>query len=139
MARKFTLTLLSDDPALQVAVAAMVRRHPQSFDLFCLAPRDALMALRDAGTDLVLIDADTAGDVVASVAAAALVQEAPVIVIGLALAREEAVDAACLAHGATAVLSKASGPGAPGLAGAEGDALISRLTHLVQSANRAAS
>ena len=78
MARKFTLTLLSDDPALQVAVAAMVRQHPQSFDLFCLASRDALMALRDAGTDLVLIDADTAGDVVASVAAAALVQPAPV-------------------------------------------------------------
>jgi DNA-binding NarL/FixJ family response regulator len=139
MARKFTLTLLSDDPALQVAVAAMVRQHPQSFDLFCLASRDALMALRDAGTDLVLIDADTAGDVVASVAAAALVQPAPVIVIGLALGREEAVDAACLAHGATAVLSNAAGPGAPGLAGAEGDALISRLTLLVQSANRAAS
>ena len=117
MARKFTLTLLSDDPALQVAVAAMVRQHPQSFDLFCLAPRDALMALRDAGTDLVLIDADTAGDVVASVAAAALVQPAPVIVIGLALGREEAVDAACLAHGATAVLSKASGPGRPALPG----------------------
>lgn len=139
MTRKSTLTLLSDDPALQVAVAAMLRQHPHSFDLSCLTSRDALSALRDAPTDLVLIDADTAGDVVASVAAAALVQPAPVIVLGMALGRDEVLDAACLAHGATAVLAKASGPGAPCLAGAEGDALISRLTLLVQSANEMSS
>ena len=117
MTRKSTLTLLSDDPALQVAVAAMLRQHPHSFDLSCLTSRDALLALRDAPTDLVLIDADTAGDVVASVAAAALVQPAPVIVLGTALGRDEVLDAACLAHGATAVLAKTSGPGAPCLPG----------------------
>ena len=139
MAHKSTLTLLSDDPALQVAVAAMLRQHPQSFDLSCLASRDVLLALREAETDVVLIDADTAGDVVASVAVAALVQPAPVIVLGMVLGRDNALYAECLAHGATAVLSKASGPAAPGLAGAEGDALISRLTLLVQSANEMAS
>ena len=139
MARKSTLTLLSDDPALQVAVAAMLRQHPQSFDLSCLGSRDALLALREAVTDLVLIDADTAGDVVASVAVAALVQPAPVIVLGMALGRDDALNAACLVHGATAVLSKTSGPAAPGLAGAEGDALISRLTLLLESANEMAS
>ena len=136
---KSTLTLLSDDPAMQVAVAAMLRRHPQSFDLSCLAPCDALSALRDAATDLVLIDADAAVDVVVSVAVAALVQPAPVVVVGVALGRDEALDAACLVHGATAVLAKASGPGAPNLAGAEGDALISRLTLLLRPANAVAS
>jgi CheY-like chemotaxis protein len=137
--RESILTLVSDDPAMQVAVAAMLRRHRQSFDLSCVAPRDALSALREAATDLVLIDADTAVDVVASVAAAALVQPAPVIVVGVALGRNEALRAACLIHGATAVLAKASGPGAPNLARAEGDALISKLTLLVRPANAVAS
>jgi hypothetical protein len=136
---KPTLTLLSDDPALQVAVAAMLRRHPQSFDLSALASRDALLALQDTETDLVLIDADTADDVVASVAAAALVQSAPIIVLGVALGRDGALDASCLAHGAAAVISKASGPAPLGLAGAEGDGLVFKLILLADSANGVAS
>jgi hypothetical protein len=117
----------------------MLRRHPQSFDLSALASRDALLALQDTETDLVLIDADTADDVVASVAAAALVQSAPIIVLGVALGRDGALDASCLAHGAAAVISKASGPAPLGLAGAEGDGLVFKLILLADSANGVAS
>jgi hypothetical protein len=98
-----------------------------------------VLALRDTETDLILIDADTAEDVVASVAAAALVQSAPIIVLGVNVGRGEALAASCLAHGAAAVFSKASGAAALGLAGAEGDALVSKLILLAASANGAAS
>jgi DNA-binding NarL/FixJ family response regulator len=137
--RKLLLTLLTDDPALRVAVAAMLRRHPQSFDLSCLAFRDAMLTLKDAQTDLVVIDSDAASDPLTSVAVAALVQPAPIVVLGTAAGRDEAFETACFTHGAAAVIAKASGPAAPGLAGPEGDAFMSKVALLVGSANEVAS
>lgn len=135
-AGSWTLALVSDDAALHAAVAAMLHAGTTPADLRLVRPREATASLREHAADIVLIDADTAGDIAALLAVALLVQTAPVCVLGHRLEPVSAKAKSLIEGGASLVWGKVSGTADPLLASQIGGELLARLD-AVRSEHRA--